>query len=34
MLAALPKAPSRTNPVSNPVQAAKRQQYVLGACSI
>jgi len=30
MLAALPKAPSRTNPVSNPTQAAKRQHYVLG----
>jgi len=30
MLAALPKAPSRTNPVTNPTQAGKRQQYVLG----
>jgi penicillin-binding protein 1A len=30
MLAALPKAPSRNNPVSNPVQATKRQHYVLG----
>lgn len=30
MLAALPKAPSRTNPVSNPIQATKRQHYVLG----
>lgn len=30
MLAALPKAPSRTNPVSNPTQATKRQHYVLG----
>ena len=30
MLAGLPKAPSRNNPVANPVQAAKRQHYVLG----
>ncbi len=30
MLAGLPKAPSRNNPVANPVQAGKRQHYVLG----
>ena len=30
MLAGLPKAPSRNNPVANPVQATKRQHYVLG----
>ena len=30
MLAGLPKAPSRNNPVANPVQAAKRQHYILG----
>ncbi len=30
MLAGLPKAPSRNNPVANPAQAAKRQHYVLG----
>ena len=30
MLAALPKAPSRNNPVANPIQATKRQHYVLG----
>ena len=29
MLAGLPKAPSRNNPVANPDQARKRQQYVL-----
>jgi len=29
MMAALPKAPSRNNPVANPTQAAKRQHYVL-----
>ncbi len=29
MLAGLPKAPSRTNPVSNPEQAAQRRAYVL-----
>lgn len=30
MLAGLPKAPSRDNPVANPARAAKRQHYVLG----
>jgi len=30
MMAGLPKAPSRNNPVANPTQAAKRQHYVLG----
>lgn len=30
MLAGLPKAPSRNNPVANPAQAGKRQYYVLG----
>lgn len=30
MLAGLPKAPSRNNPVANPVQASARQHYVLG----
>ncbi len=30
MLAGLPKAPSKTNPVSNPEQAVKRRAYVLG----
>ncbi len=30
MLAGLPKAPSRINPVANPVLARQRQQYVLG----
>ena len=30
MLAGLPKAPSRNNPVSNPVQAKRREHYVLG----
>ena len=30
MMAGLPKAPSRNNPVANPVQASKRQHYVLG----
>lgn len=29
MLAGLPKAPSRFNPVANPVRARQRQQYVL-----
>ena len=29
MMAGLPKAPSRNNPVANPTQAAKRQHYVL-----
>ncbi|OFZ99544.1 MAG: penicillin-binding protein, partial [Betaproteobacteria bacterium RBG_19FT_COMBO_58_11] len=30
MMAGLPKAPSRNNPVANPAQAGKRQHYVLG----
>ncbi len=30
MMAGLPKAPSRNNPVANPVQAGKRQHYILG----
>ncbi|MBT9612376.1 MAG: penicillin-binding protein 1A [Burkholderiales bacterium] len=30
MMAGLPKAPSRNNPVANPTQAGKRQHYVLG----
>ena len=30
ILAGLPKAPSRNNPVANPTQAIKRQHYVLG----
>lgn len=30
ILAGLPKAPSRNNPVANPAQAMKRQHYVLG----
>ncbi len=30
ILAGLPKAPSRNNPVANPTQAVKRQHYVLG----
>ena len=30
MLAGLPKAPSRNNPVANPAQASKRQHYILG----
>jgi len=30
MMAGLPKAPSRNNPVANPTQAATRQHYVLG----
>ncbi|MGV3654392.1 MAG: penicillin-binding protein 1A [Noviherbaspirillum sp.] len=30
MLAGLPKAPSTANPVSNPVRARQRQQYILG----
>ncbi len=30
MLAGLPKAPSRNNPVANPAQATKRQHYILG----
>ena len=30
VLAGLPKAPSRNNPVANPAQAIKRQHYVLG----
>lgn len=30
MMAGLPKAPSRNNPVANPAQASKRQHYVLG----
>jgi membrane carboxypeptidase/penicillin-binding protein PbpC len=33
MLAGLPKAPSRFNPVTNPARAKLRQQYVLGACA-
>ncbi len=30
MIAALPKAPSRINPISNPVRALQRRNYVLG----
>lgn len=30
MMAALPKAPSRINPISNPVRAVERRNYVLG----
>ena len=30
MLAGLPKAPSRNNPVANPAQANKRQHYIIG----
>ncbi|MBI5751625.1 MAG: penicillin-binding protein 1A [Hydrogenophilales bacterium] len=30
MMAGLPKAPSRNNPVANPAQAGRRQHYVLG----
>ena len=30
MIAGLPKAPSRTNPISNPVAARERRAYVLG----
>ena len=30
MIAGLPKAPSRTNPISNPIAARERRAYVLG----